>query len=364
MNIKKSKKTKIRFHLTNITGLGASKLLDSLLPFLVSDQQYELHEFCLPSSGPLSNFKPKKSSSKVLIYNRLLPNLFSRFIECLFTSSRYNDGVPIIVFGDIPLRILNSNQIVFLHSSLIVTPWIKNKRLSTLKYIISRIIFRINISYVKYIVVQTPVMEEKLLSIFPSLKDKIYIIPQPVPAWVKKDKNKKNQRMYTSDSKLSLIYPAANYPHKNHKILNKIEDDGIGWPISKLILTINKNINPAPNIKWIDCLEELSHDVLLQKYLDSDALLFLSLEESFGFPLIEAMHMDLPIICPDLPFAKIICDDQAIYFNPDDINSLESAVSELKEKLVNGWQPNWNKQLTKIPKDWKYVADSLIKLTN
>lgn len=364
MNSSKLKKPKIRFHLTNITGLGASKLLESLLPYLESDQQYKLHELYLPSLGPLSNYEPTKSCTKVSIYNRILPNLFSRFIECLFTTSKYNDGAPMIVFGDVPLRIYNSNQIVFLHSSLIVTPWIKTKRLSTLKYVISRVIFKINLPYIKYIVVQTPVMEEKLLSIFPSLKEKIHIIPQPVPAWVKKDKHKKNQRIYTSDSELTLIYPAANYPHKNHKILKKIEGDPIDWPISKLILTINENINPAPNIKWIDCLGELSHENLLKKYLDSDALLFLSLEESFGFPLIEAMHLDLPIICPDLPFAKIICDDQAVYFNPDDVNSLKSAVSELKEKLFNGWQPNWNKQLNKIPKDWKFVADSLIKLTN
>jgi hypothetical protein len=207
-------------------------------------------------------------------------------------------------------------------------------------------------------------MEEKLLSIFPSLKDKIHINPQPVPTWIKQDNQKKIEKIYTSDSKLDLIYPAANYPHKNHKILNNIVDGPTDWPISKLRLTINESINPASKIKWIHCLGELNHEVLLHEYLNSDALLFLSLEESFGFPLIEAMHLGLPIICPDLPYAKIICEDQAIYFNPGDINSLKLAVLELKEKLVKGWQPNWNNQLKKIPKDWKFVADSLIKLTN
>ena len=36
-----------------------------------------------------------------------------------------------------------------------------------------------------------------------------------------------------------------------------------------------------------------------------DALLFLSTDESYGFPLIEAMFVGLPIICPDLPYARV-----------------------------------------------------------
>ena len=33
-------------------------------------------------------------------------------------------------------------------------------------------------------------------------------------------------------------------------------------------------------------------------------LCYLSKEESFGFPLIEAMYLGLPIVCPDLPLQE------------------------------------------------------------
>ena len=56
----------------------------------------------------------------------------------------------------------------------------------------------------------------------------------------------------------------------------------------------------------------------LQGCHDADALLFLS-EKDFGFPLIEAMYLGLPIVCPDLPFARALWND-AIYFDPNDIS--------------------------------------------
>ena len=95
----------IRIHLTNITGLGATKLLHSLLPHFENDQKFKTHELHLPYKGPLSRYAPTQPNTQTLIFKRRLPNLISRFIECLFTSSYYNDGTPIIVFGDIPLRL-------------------------------------------------------------------------------------------------------------------------------------------------------------------------------------------------------------------------------------------------------------------
>ena len=101
---------------------------------------------------------------------------------------------------------------------------------------------------------------------------------------------------------------------------------------------------------------------MLKAYHDADALLFLSKEESFGFPLIEAMYLGLPIVCPDLPFARALCGDDAIYFDPNDIESLRLAIIHLKSRLIDGWQPDWNKQIKKIPKNWATAADEMLDL--
>jgi len=99
-----------------------------------------------------------------------------------------------------------------------------------------------------------------------------------------------------------------------------------------------------------------------QAYADTDALLFLSLTESYGFPLIEAMFIGLPIICPNLPYARALCGDQAIYFEASDIQSLRHACLELKTRLLNGWQPDWRAQINGLPQDWDSVATQMLEV--
>lgn len=351
----------LKVHVTNIKGLGATKLLESLLPSIENDKKFSFYELYLPDSGALSKYQSKNINSKTFIYKRKLPNSISRFIECIFPNSKYNDRSPILVLGDIPLRKSRGNQVLFLQSPLLVTPWLEIPKLRALKYVVSKVVFYINYKYVNAFIVQTSVMKDKLLSVYPIPHNKVHVISQPVPDWIKKDNSDKRD-LNSFNSGLDLIYPAAYYPHKNHTLLSKIKSSAKNWPISNLILTISEDKNPAPKVNWITCSGQLNQKDLLKKYYSVDAMLFLSKEESFGFPLIEAMYLNLPIICPDLPFARVLCGDEAFYFDPDDIDSLRAQILLLKQRLQNGWKPNWKIQMQKIPNDWKDVAEKMIAL--
>ena len=179
---------KINLHLTNVTGLGATKLLLSLLPYLEKNSKFNSHKLFVPENGPLSEYVPINSNTKVTIFSRKLPNLLSRFLECLLPNQKYNDGNPILVFGDIPLRISKGKQVVFLQSPLLVTPWLKVNQISDLKYFIAKLVFYFNLPYVNTIVVQTSIMKEKLIRLFPTLTGRVVVLSQPVPDWIKKKK--------------------------------------------------------------------------------------------------------------------------------------------------------------------------------
>ena len=56
---------------------------------------------------------------------------------------------------------------------------------------------------------------------------------------------------------------------------------------------------------------------LVQLYRSVDACLFLSICESFGHPLVEALAIGKPLICADRPYAREICGDRAWYVDPD-----------------------------------------------
>jgi glycosyltransferase involved in cell wall biosynthesis len=56
-------------------------------------------------------------------------------------------------------------------------------------------------------------------------------------------------------------------------------------------------------------------------YEACDAMVFPSLCESFGFPLLEAMAHGLPVLASDIPVNHEICGDAAVYFEPGDAHS-------------------------------------------
>jgi glycosyltransferase involved in cell wall biosynthesis len=220
-----------------------------------------------------------------------------------------------------------------------------------------KLLFKFNLKYVDIFIVQTHVMKLKLLRHHPCTDGKIKVIGQPVPNWIGIYSNTETHKKSKQCASLNLIYPANFYPHKNHKLLSCINTKK-EWPVSNLILTIDESINPAQHVDWIKCVGFLPPSQLLDAYLESDALLFLSLEESLGFPLIEAMHLGLPIICPDLPYARIICGDHAIYFQANDLDSLRKSLIKLRNLLNDGWLPRWEAALSNLPVSWRDVANS------
>ena len=91
---------------------------------------------------------------------------------------------------------------------------------------------------------------------------------------------------------------------------------------------------------------------VLEKYSQTDALFFPSFDESYGLPLVEAMKLGKIIICSDKPFARWLCGNEAIYFDPNDYESAENAIRLAHGKWNSGWKPDWTDSLSKIPENW------------
>jgi glycosyltransferase involved in cell wall biosynthesis len=350
----------IRLHLTNIVGLGAVRLLQSLLPAMVSQKNYKLEEVYLPTNSELLEFTMLEDETSVTYYKRYLPNSISRFLECTLYRSKFDGTSPLIVFGDIPIK-CKSRQTVFVQNTLLMHGTFTGQRFGAVKYWIIRWLFRRNLQYVSSFIVQTDAMKLSLNESYPEIKCRIHVIAQPVPSWLIESKLKRTKFNNGSEIGLRLFYPAASYPHKNHLLLSVIDKPNT-WPVSELLLTIPDKLNPIRTVPWIRCVDKLQPDAILNAYESADALIFLSLTESYGFPLVEAMWLGLPVICPDLPYARILCGEQAIYFDPLNIFSLHAAVVQLNKRRNSGWWPDWTMQLSAIPKDWDIVASMIMNV--
>ena len=353
-----SSRASVRLHLTNVAGAGASQLLQSLLPALERDPCVTVERIDLPDRGALSAYNSSCSSTIAEVYRRRLPNALSRMLECTWLAGRFNGDSPLLVLGDLPLR-CRGPQTVFVQTPNLLKPASLRLGADGIKYWISRTIFRIGMDRVHAFIVQTDVMRDALERSYPSVSGRVHVIAQPVPSWLLRSGLKRSARTCPAGQGLNLIYPAAGYPHKNHALLSQI-DSQASWPVERLTLTLDPVVHPAPPLSWVKCNGFLSPEAMIKAYAQVDALLFLSKDESYGFPLVEAMFVGLPIVCPDLPYAHTLCGDQAIYFDPNSPDSLHQALHTLQSRLDKGWWPNWQDRLAGMPPDWETVARRML----
>lgn len=138
-----------------------------------------------------------------------------------------------------------------------------------------------------------------------------------------------------------FIYPANFWSHKNHlglliaynKYLKKEADSA--WD---LVLT-GYNCDETENIKktaatlgiqeHLHFLGHLPEKKLKRIWSIAGALVFPSLYEGFGLPLVEAMYFQVPIVCSDTGSIPEIAGDAAIYFNPRKPQEIADSLSKI-----------------------------------
>ena len=145
---------------------------------------------------------------------------------------------------------------------------------------------------------------------------------------------------------ITLLTIAANYPHKNLKIIPPlIHYMHEHYPEIKfrIVLTIKEE-----ELIGVDQLVK-QHVIFLggvnitqcpHMYEQSDIMFMPSLLECFSATYAEAMRMKLPILVPDLGFASVLCKNAALYYDALNVVSLGEALyelctnAELRERLV------------------------------
>ena len=360
---------KLYIHASNVVGFGARTVAYSLLTAMVEDVKNKdlsivLH---LPDVPFWREHSPKEKNWEVVYETRprqKIQRILGRSIDCLFTPAWLNNARFLVVLGDIPIR-FKGKQIVLVHNPHLSTSR-SSEKFKLDFFIFLRFIFRFNIHYVDCFIMQSDVIRSDFSLSYPFIANRIKSIPMPVPEWIKGIKKIPN----TDNSIFRMVYPANDYLHKNHALIAKIHDtrtlssDFIELKITLtqqefLKLTLLEKLNSS----WILFVGSLDNEQMKQCYLTSDALFFPSLKESYGFPLVEAMSLDLFIICADLPYARWMCGDQAIYFDPTCPHSALKAVDECLNRRNNGWKPNWESALSKIPIDWvQYSKEFLAQM--
>jgi glycosyltransferase involved in cell wall biosynthesis len=351
----------LHIHATNVTALGPAQVVGSLLPALEACPGVDLQEIHLPGHGPLAGYAPTGSRTEARAYRRYVPSGLSRILECTLLAGHFDTDSVLLVLGDIPLA-CRARQVVFVQTAHVIGGPPSPDWRSRVRNRLARALFSLNASRVSRFIVQTEVMKQLLEENQPATRGKTVVIPQPPPSWLLGSGLKRVRRAAPAQERLHLLYPAAGYAHKNHALLAEIAaHQADNWPVGILSLTLPSALHPNSAVDWIRCVGTLDAAGMLREYGAADALVYLSTSESYGLPLVEAMHVGLPIVACDLPYARTLCGDQAIYFEPHSIDSLRLALTVLHDRLASGWWPQWQDRLARIPPDWSSVAQAFVE---
>jgi glycosyltransferase involved in cell wall biosynthesis len=140
-----------------------------------------------------------------------------------------------------------------------------------------------------------------------------------------------------------FLYLSCYYPHKNFEIFlelaKKIKANRLNYVI---VITIDKNEDPRC-AKFLRSVEQLKlNDVIINVgsipmeavpaiYGACDALLMPTLLESFSGTYVEAMFHSVPILTSDFDFARCVCGDAALYFDPCNVESIMQCMRRVTE---------------------------------
>jgi glycosyltransferase involved in cell wall biosynthesis len=142
-------------------------------------------------------------------------------------------------------------------------------------------------------------------------------------------------------AKQFIYYPAATWPHKNHQVLfaaiqimvERYQFDG------HLVLTGTEKTSHEALLSDIDSrrlgnvvriLGYLPYSDLPYLYNLAKLMVFPSLFEGFGIPVLEAMACGCPVVCSQATSLPEVAGAAALYFNPFD-------PEEIAEKMWSVW---------------------------
>jgi glycosyltransferase involved in cell wall biosynthesis len=123
-----------------------------------------------------------------------------------------------------------------------------------------------------------------------------------------------------------LLYPANRWPHKNHaRLFEAFALLRAEQPELRLVLT-GTGHEDAPD--GVESRGRVSPDELVDLYRRAAALVFPSLYEGFGQPVLEALACACPVGCSDLLPLREVGGDVAVYFDPTDAEAIAQATRE------------------------------------
>lgn len=198
----------------------------------------------------------------------------------------------------------------------------------------------------KWIICDSYATRDDAIAYYPGLRPKLIVshlgIEQGIVPPTSQEQKSVQERLQI-DQQPYFLYYGSSRPNKNllnlvkayRQFLNLAASE---WQQSRLVLVISKSRffrdvqrfiarhKLEQRILVVDPLEAREHQALLA---GAHALLFPTKYEGFGFPVLEAMQLGVPVLAGESGSLPEICGDKAVIVDPDDVEQMAKSIHRI-----------------------------------
>jgi len=361
---------KLIINTTNLRKGGALQVANSFLEDLKIENTHEYHVFLSPAIS--QTLKKQEYSNNMQFYDCSYPNKFNftgNNTKLDLLEKNISPDCVFSIFGPTYWKPKSPHVMGFANGIHVYTdlPFFKKLKFhNRIKEFVRRNYHKILLkNNADLYVVETDDLRSRLAAFLKVDNENIFTVPNAIHPVFDKPVNDLGILPIKKENEFWFITVTAYYEHKNLKIINEIipllEAKGLNC---KFILTLPDNVFKRHfdnTSSYFLNVGEVNINQCPYLYSRADALFLPTLVECFTVSYLEAMKTNTFILTSDLPFARSICSESAIYFDPfdavDAVKKIEEIIFdiELKQKLSNSSKRRFNEFPNSLYRTKNYI---------
>ncbi len=376
-----SRPLRLLVNAANVTAAGPVALVRSLVPALAAEADgANITVVCADPAVAVAAGEAPGVETVVWPLRRGVQNDLARLLQLHLELPRLARRVgaeALLTLGDVGPVIVPCPHLVFLHLSLLVygAEEVPGGMWSWPRRSYLRRHFAASVRRAAAVVVQTPVMASRLAAAYQVDPARVHEIAQPVPRHVGAGTPAAPlDAMVSCGKPIRLLVLAAYQPHKNHRVLvdvaRELRRRGLAAMVQIFTTVAEDDPRAQPLLRAltrepdvITNLGRLPGEQVRSAFAAASALLLPTLVESYGLIYLEAMACGVPVLTSERDFARWMCRDLALYFDPLDPVSIVDAIERLGQfDRGAAWTRAVAARLTELPADWGEVARRFLVL--
>lgn len=282
-----------------------------------------------------NEFNDKFDSDKYIYANRNINSSKDRIIYEQLMANKLYENYDLVHFPDYATPVLyRGKKIATIHDMAMYTMMDKYTKRQVLT---KSILLKNTVKHADKLICDSEFSKRELLRYYPEAEEKATVVYCGIDIEKNEiDKEFENTILnkYSIEENKYILYVGTIAPQKNIENLIKAfelaKEQGLdyklviagkkGWGYDNMFKYITEN-NLSDSIVFTDYIEDLDLEVL---YKNAGVFSTISLYEGFGFPPLEAMGRNIPVLVSDIEIFRETCMDAAIYCNPNSIQDISN----------------------------------------